>query len=325
MTRATLPLLVAAAFWMATPASADPALDCTPSPGRAAAFLSGEVGGRHANRQAVGPGWNFALLPAAFGYDLRLFDGEGRDLSAMTPPLHGVPNSRELYGWHFRSADNSGPNRGDVNAPQELRLFLFDPDPAADPGQAQGRGWLKVRDYGLADLAPGEKARMVYLSFEACLFWPAEAEPVAEPVTEPPAIAPETREIFGRCGLGPTHELVRRLDPQSLGGDFDDDGSLDEAALVQRRSDGQHGLAICRAGTWLNLVGFDEEIGELVPAYFDRMDWWGLHEKGPVGQGADGTPPPQLFGDAILLGKEDSSSVLLYWTPDGYRSYWQGD
>lgn len=316
-----LHLLLVGGLLALAPTALAAAPDCKPSETRQVAHLSGEVGGRHANRQDFGPGWSFALLPAAQGYNLRIFDVEGRDLSAMTPPLRGSPNPREISGWHFRNADNSGPNRGEVNAPQELRLFVFDPDPAVGPEEAKGRGWIFLRDFGLADLEPGETARMVYLDYEACLSWPGHPEPAAVA----PTVSDDLREIFGACGLGPDYRLVERLDPVNLGGDVDGDGSLDQAALVQRLADGQHGLAVCRAGTWLDLVGFDAPLGELVPAYFDRMDWWGLHPRGPVGQGADGSPPPTLSGDALLLGLEEKSSVLLYWTPDGYRSYWQGD
>ncbi len=304
------------------PALPAAALDCTPSAEREAQRLGGEVGGAHAYRAPVGADWSFALLPAGKGYDLKIFDRRGRDLSAATPPLHAEPNPRQLYGWHFRNAANSASNEGDVNAPQELRLFHFTPDVRA-PDDVSGRGWLRVLDYGLADLEPGQKARMVYLKFEACLTWPRTAEPPPEP---PPMTAwPELREIFRACGLSQDYLLTPLLDPPEIGGDFVGDDALDSATLVVRRADGKRGLAICRAGTWLDLVGFERSLGDLTPTYFDRMDWWDLKERGPVGQGADGSPPPLLDGDAIVLGMEEKSSVLLYWTAEGYRSYWQGD
>jgi len=294
------------------------ALDCTPVEGRLARPLSGEIAGAHRFETQVGPGWRFVLEPARFGWDLRVLNDEDHDLSAATPPLHGA-NARDLYGWHFRDAGNTGPNDGSVNAPQELRLFQFDPGGGAPPDS--GRGWLAIEDFGLADLKPGEKARLVYLRFHGCLIWPGETPPTPPPMT----VSPETEEIFRACGLPPGYAIATRLNRVSLGGDFDGDGSLDEAVLARRKGDGQHGLAVCRAGTWLDLVGFDRAIGELVPAYFDRIDWWALTQAGPVGLGAGGSPPPVLRGDGITIGKEDSSSVLVYWTPRGYRSYWQGD
>ena len=47
--------------------------------------------------------------------------------AVVTPPYRGV-NQLQLYGWHFRNADNSGPNAAgpkNLNAPQELRSFRF--------------------------------------------------------------------------------------------------------------------------------------------------------------------------------------------------------
>lgn len=311
---ALLPALLA--LLLPLPAAA---LDCRPGDGRAAVELAGEVGGAHAFSAPLGPGWRFALEPAERGYELRLYDGTGRDLTAGTPPAQG-PNPRELYGWHFRNADNSGMNDGSVNAPQRLRLFHFDP---AGPGAAAdaGRGWLELLDLGLADLEPGQRARLVYLRFRACLTWPQERPPQPPPLT----VSPETEEVFRACGLPAGYRIAARLNRVELGGDFDGDGALDQAVLVRRDADGRYGLALCRAGTWLDLVGFDGPIGALLPAYFGRIDWWALTPAGPVGQGAGGAPPPTLQGDGITLGKEDSSSVLLYWTPEGYRSYWQGD
>lgn len=37
-----------------------------------------------------------------------------------------------------------------------------------------GTGTLYVLDYGLADLNPGQMARMVWLKFKVCLHWRAD-------------------------------------------------------------------------------------------------------------------------------------------------------
>ncbi|MEM7800350.1 MAG: hypothetical protein AAF633_14235 [Chloroflexota bacterium] len=42
----------------------------------------------------------------------------------VTPPFYGT-NALKIYGWHFRNANNTGPNDGSVNAPQERRVFYF--------------------------------------------------------------------------------------------------------------------------------------------------------------------------------------------------------
>jgi hypothetical protein len=63
----------------------------------------------------------------------------------------------------------------------------------------------------------------------------------------------------------------------------------------------------------------------LEAAYFDRADWWRLEARGPVPVGGEGGAPPVLAGDAITIGKDDSSSVMIYWDSRRWTSYWQGD
>ncbi len=190
-----------------------PACDSTAE--RTAFRFSGEISGQHAYSEILPTGWLFMLEPAQYGWDIRVYsnlpgDAPGIDMAAITPPFH-APNAREIYGWHFRNADNTGPNMGDVNAPQALRLFAFSPaligtggfrppdtDLASEPNPDDGRGWLIVADYGLADLEPGQQARMVYLRFEACLTWPAAYDP---PPPEPVGFVPEDIERIRACGL----------------------------------------------------------------------------------------------------------------------------
>lgn len=169
---------------------------CLPEPGRIVRRIDGEVSGAHTFLAELGNGWVFALRPAPHGWTLAVLDEAELDLTQLTPPWRFSPNPRELYGWHFRNADNSGPNEGEVNAPQTLRQFLISPgvsgtggfrppaDAPADPESllAEGSGTLVILDYGLADLRVGQQARMVYLRFSACLTWPdADAAGVTVP------------------------------------------------------------------------------------------------------------------------------------------------
>lgn len=311
---------------------AQASLPCAPADGREAVRIAGEVSGLHAFHHAFGPGWTFELAPAAGGWILRIPDASGLDLAQMTPPLHG-PNARQLFGWHFRNVANDGPNEGDVNAPQRLRLFGFDPrlsgtggwkapPQGVSPDDQPGRGALEILDMGLADLEPGAQARLVYLSFSACLTWPSVYGAARPPVE----IEPEDEERVRACGLDDGFALGTHLGSVSLEGDFDGDGALDTATAVTRRADGKRAIAFCRAGTWLDIVGLEGRWGvHLVAAYFDSADWWGLVERGPVFTGGEGAPPPTLLGDAVAMGKEGASSVLIYWNGQDWTSYWQGD
>lgn len=333
----TIPAALGAVLAGALLTGAHAAMPCAPAEGREAVRIAGEVSGSHLFTEAFGPGWVFELTPAARGWVVRIPDSGGIDLAQMTPPLHG-PNPRQLFGWHFRNAANTGPNEGDVNAPQRLRLFGFDPSlsgtggwkapPSGEGADDQpGRGALEILDMGLADLEPGAEARLVYLRFDACLTWPSvygAARPAA--AESPVEISPEDEEQVRACGLDDGFALGTYLGPATLGGDFDGDGALDLAAAVTRKSDGKRAIAFCRAGTWLDVIGLEGRWGvHLVADYFDNVDWWGLVERGPVFMGGEGTAPPTLLGDAVVMGKEDSSSVMIYWDGEGWTSYWQGD
>ena len=91
----------------------------------------------------------------------------------MTGPSHFVPRATEIEGWHFRDAANTGPNTGDVNAPDETRHFLFSPrwprcKEAVDLDK-DGQGILEITDMELGNLKHGEKAVMLMMEFTVIL------------------------------------------------------------------------------------------------------------------------------------------------------------
>ena len=315
-------------------------LICTASDQRQALFFDGEVAGQHLFTQKVSENWTLKLLPNKFGWDLRIHDKQGLDLSQVTPPFHGVPNPREIYGWHFRNANNTGQNDGNVNAPQHLRLFQFSSSlnstggfkPSYHPDQVrhsstdqfEGHGWFKILDMGLSDLQPNQYARMNYLRFSVCLNWPKTSEKLKQPLI---LYRQKTIDKMQQCGLNTKQYLIKpQLMPHVLKGDFDGDGNNDIALTLVRRSDNKRGLAICSTDAQLVILGMSGQMGEhLSAAYFDHIDWWALHQKGPVGQGIEENIPPTLFGDAIIIGKEGASSALIYWNGEQFTGYWQGD
>lgn len=77
-----------------------------------------------------GAHYEFRLVPAGGGWTIWIGDPGHRDrnyVAVATPPFHGV-NPAVIQGWHFRNADNTGPNEpgnGNVNAPQKERSFTF--------------------------------------------------------------------------------------------------------------------------------------------------------------------------------------------------------
>ena len=172
-----------------------------------------EAYGSRAYQQTLPNGWTFTLQPQPHGWSIRLYDADGKvDLSSITPPFASVvPNPRDISGWHFRNSDNTGPNTGDVNAPQHLRLFEFSSaligtggfKPSQRSAQSgEGRGWLQITDYGLADLQPNTRARMVYLKARGCLTWPrSESERMDFQARNMLDHTDEEREAVAACGL----------------------------------------------------------------------------------------------------------------------------
>jgi hypothetical protein len=151
-----------------------------------------------------GPGFHFRLEPDTHGWNVVIHDeAQTQDISRLTPPLHGI-NPRQIYGWHFRNADNTGPNEPgekNVNAPGKVREFFFSPEvgltlglPGRQPTweeitqvQSYGRARLEILDYGLTDLTPGEQAKFAWMRFKVQLSWPPQGE--AEPAGAPAAAA----------------------------------------------------------------------------------------------------------------------------------------
>lgn len=332
----------------AAPAFANTA--CEAEPGVQMASFGGDVQDGAAVSLPAGASF-VTLTPIEHGWRIGLKTGGGEDLPVLAPPIRPLEtNPVNIAGWHFRNAANTGPNIGDVNAPQQVRTFVFGraavrellegaPPPGSrlppETGEA-GDGRLTIDDFRLTDLSPGQKARMIYLKVSGCLTWRTPPrEPDLALDAEPGANHEPVVAAMRRCRLDPrSHRLSSRMTRDSDGGqawlepDLNGDGKKDFVASIIRRSDGAPGLAMClSAGDRLILAGFEGRIGRhLDPAFFDRADFWSVHPPGQVAQANQEGAPPYLKGEGVLLGKQDASSVLVY-LDDGLRvsSYWQGD
>jgi len=188
---AAIVAVTAVAVGTAVPSAAasDTRPRCEAEPGRRAESIRGDVTRGRAFNHMTAAGWIVRLMPGPEGWFLQITTRgrEDDDLSRLTPPWHFVPNAREIEGWHFRNADNTGPNEGSVNAPQELRDFIFSPAVGRDleyngsatrPDDVEkvrsfGRGWLFIDSYRLTPPRKGERAAFERLEFSACLTWPA--------------------------------------------------------------------------------------------------------------------------------------------------------
>lgn len=290
----------------------------------------------------------FVLMPFEFGWKIGMLDGDGLEIPVFAEPRHPVEtNPLSVAGWHFRNSENTGPNTGDVNAPQHERRFTFGTMAtdlanagSSSPNTASrvlgGLGILTIDDLALTPPDVGQRAGLTGLSFTVCLIWQSGGDrlaPIAEPNSE---IASEAAVATMKgCGLDTSQFTIsdrmrnRRDATQSthLNPDMDGDSIPDLVVTVSRRTDRAPGLAVCLVRTeTLLLAGYRGRIGRhLDPAFLGRADGWGI-QTGPVSRSPEEGEPPNLIGDAVRLSKEESSSVVLYLTPDlEFSSYWQGD
>ena len=125
--------------------------------------------------------------------------------------------------------------------------------------------------------------------------------------------------------LAKDYEVSFHLNPFYLRGDFNGDGEVDVAVLVKQRSTGKLGIAIIHGGTSkVAILGAGAHVGNGGDD-FDWMDNWQVYPKGRLARGTDETSVPRLHGEALLVGKSEAASGLIYW--DGKRYVWfqQGD
>lgn len=308
-------LLTAAAHGDTPPCDARPALHAVP--------VAGEAFGTHNFVEPAGDGLNLGLRRAQWGWRIAVLDDQGQDLMPASTMRGGLPEQRDLYGWHFRSADNAGPNTGEVNAPQHLRTFAFmHPAAAAAP---TGLGWLHIDDMALSGLEPGGRARIDYLRYSACLMWPkTDQEIAAEANARSLDFLPEEEEMMRACGLDGAYALDARFAPRLLSGDFDGDDAHDYAAFVRRTSDGARGVAICRAGAWLDILGLDGPVpgSPMDDQYAAMTEAWRVSTMDEVMTGWDGEAPrPHAVGDVLVLERIEKALYSLYWDGARFRSH----
>jgi hypothetical protein len=87
-----------------------------------------EAGARF--QQAFGPGFQFVLEPRPTGWEMVILErGREENLARLTPPLHFVPNPREIESWQFVPLSTACPRPYGAEAgPENPRTFIFSPE-----------------------------------------------------------------------------------------------------------------------------------------------------------------------------------------------------
>lgn len=118
------------------------------------------------------------------------------------------------------------------------------------------------------------------------------------------------------CGLDPKkYELYAWVLPRWISGDMDGDDAIDEIAPIRRKSDGGKGIAICRAGTWVSVMGYGptakqplrtkdgeprDETYYSFAEYLDHMEYWSMEYDG-------------VGNDRLILGRTERAELAVFW------------
>jgi hypothetical protein len=101
--------------------------------------------------------------------------------------------------------------------------------------------------------------------------------------------------------------------PPYVDGDFDGDGVMDAAVLVERRSTGKIGLAIVHHGTrQVTILGAGT--GSAGPDDLEWIDRWERFHKESIDLTIRDRPNTRFVGDAIWVARGDSVSGFYGWT-----------
>jgi hypothetical protein len=146
-----------------------------------------------------------------------------------------------------------------------------------------------------------------------------------DPVAQLESVPAAVRRTIANGPLAKAYELSFHLNPFYLRGDFNGDGKVDHAVLVKHLATGKIGVAIVHGGSNKVVILGAGTRGGAGGDDFEWMDYWQVYPKGPVKRGVGERTVPLLVGEALLVGKSEAASGLIYWNGRKYVWYQQGD
>jgi hypothetical protein len=199
-----------------------------------------------------------------------------------------------------------------------------------EPGLEEDVQWVFIKAMSVEDavlLVTSERGNTYQIDLNARSVTQSGAASSPGPyVTAHPHDIPEVINRGVTNGLlAKEYELSFRINPFYLRGDFNGDGRTDIAVLVKQRSTGKLGIAIISGATAkVTVLGAGTTIGNGGDD-FEWMDSWRCYSKGRATREAGERTVPHLRGDALLVGKSDAASALIYWNGRRYVWFQQGD
>jgi hypothetical protein len=196
------------------------------------------------------------------------------------------------------------------------------------PGLEEDVQWVFISDLNVRDgtlLVTSERGNMYEIDLNTKMITQSDPRPPAPDATAHLHYSPEVINRAVTNGLlAKEYELSFRINPFYLRGDFNGDLKTDIAVLVNQRSTGKLGIAIIHSATdKVTVLGAGNAIGN-GDDDFEWMDSWQVYSKGRAAQEAQGSVP-HLRGDALLVGKSEAASALIYWNGKRYAWFQQGD
>lgn len=142
---------------------------------------------------------------------------------------------------------------------------------------------------------------------------PSVAKELSFPEQE--SIPSRVRTLFSEQKLDTQYAFSSHLNPFLLSGDFNGDGALDIAVLIEEKRSHKIGIAIVHPKPkTIAIIGAGKVF--VNDDHLQWMDAWQVVPKEAT---------PSFKGDALLLIKTESASGLAYWDGKGYSWYQQGD
>lgn len=205
----------------------------------------------------------------------------------------------------------------------ELTLFTN----RIDPNLEEDVQWVFVKELRIQDsrvMVTSERGTtyQVDVKTKAITQSDSRSSPSPEAVRDMPD---PIKRALTNGSTGKEYDLLLRMNPSYLEGDFNGDGKIDVAVMVKQRATGKLGIAIFHGATGKpTIVGAGTPMGNGGDD-FSWMDTWQVYSKARGTHAAGERDAPGLRADALLVGKSEAASALIYWNGKRYVWLQQGD